>query len=189
MIRRLSRLAILVAAMVIPMAPAAAGGGCHPAPGAKMTTSSKSSVTIDQCAFGTTVTYAEPGDTVTWSNEDYVPHSVTGAALAWGTEKFLSKGDSVSYTFDEEGVFPYYCALHPTMVGAVVVGDGKGAARAAGIAAAAAELPPAEPAPAPSDGGTSPLLIALVAAAALAAVAVTARYGLTRRGGAAASQG
>ena len=37
-------------------------------------------------------------------------------------------GEKVSYTFSEEGVFPYVCILHPGMIGAIVVGDGIGPA-------------------------------------------------------------
>jgi len=35
----------------------------------------------------------------------------------------LQPGASISYTFDEAGVHPYACALHPGMSGAIVVGD------------------------------------------------------------------
>ena len=32
----------------------------------------------------------------------------------------------MSYRFDQDGVYPYSCLLHPGMVGAIVVGDGVG---------------------------------------------------------------
>jgi hypothetical protein len=35
----------------------------------------------------------------------------------------MREGGSVSYSFDEAGVYPYVCTWHPGMVGAVVVGD------------------------------------------------------------------
>jgi len=52
-------------------------------------------------------------------------HTVTGVANSWGTDEQIAEGQSVSYKFDKSGVFPYFCYLHPSMAGAVVVGDGR----------------------------------------------------------------
>ena len=183
MTRRLSILVVLaVAGMVLIPAGAAAGGGCHAAAGLEMKTSSKPLVMIAGCAFETTVTYIEPGDSVTWVNKDMAPHTVTGAAQSWGTEDLLDQGERVSYTFEDEGVYPYYCALHPSMVGAVVVGDAT-AAPAAGAVKPVKEAGDAAPVSAPldDDGGTSPAVLALAAAAALAALVAATRYVLNRR--------
>jgi plastocyanin len=188
MTRRRSLLMVLaVAGMVLAPGSVAAGGGCHPGPGVKMTSSSSKLVGIGGCAFRDTVTYVEPGDTVEWVNKDFVPHTVTGAALSWGDEKFLDKGDRVSYTFDEAGVFPYYCALHPTMVGAVVVGDGMNTmALGAGAAPVekiedAAPVSSTESAPIDTNDGLSPAVVALAVAAALGAGVIATRYALARR--------
>ena len=35
--------------------------------------------------------------------------------------KALDTDDSFSYTFDSAGTFDYFCALHPHMVGKVIV--------------------------------------------------------------------
>ena len=125
MVRRLSSLAFVVGLFVLMVPGAAAGGGCHVPPDLAMKSSTVTDVAIGECAFRDTVTYVDPGESVTWFNKDPVPHTVSGALGSWGDEKFLSRGDRVTYKFDEEGVFPYYCALHPAMVGAVVVGGGK----------------------------------------------------------------
>jgi plastocyanin len=166
----------------------ASAGGCHPEASIDMTSSSKTRVAIGGCAFVDTVTYVDPGDTVTWVNEDFVPHSVTGAALSWGNENFLDQTDEVSYTFEDEGVFPYYCALHPSMVGAVVVGDG-GSPGAPGAGGAAVDAPAAAPVSsaetgAAGTGGPSGIVLALSLVAALAAAVVATRYVLARRTGA-----
>jgi plastocyanin len=113
---------VLTGGLLLVAAPASAGGGlCHdPEP------TSASSVAVDakdNCFFPT-VLYVEEGATVTWTNRDFVPHSVTGLALGWGTgQKTLFRGDSVSVEFSDPGVYPYTCILHPGMVGAVVVGE------------------------------------------------------------------
>jgi plastocyanin len=123
MSRRSALLVILAFFGMLLVAPAAAGGGCYPQETQKMSASKSLTSKIEGCAFVSTVTYVQPGDSVTWVNEDPVPHSVSGALGSWGTEDYLEMGQKVTHTFKKEGVFPYYCVLHPSMVGAVVVGD------------------------------------------------------------------
>lgn len=180
MIRRLLLVLSAVALLVMPTA-ASAGGGCLPDPGLEPSSSSQRSVAIRNCAFVDTVTYVDPGETVRWVNRDHAPHTVTGAAVSWGTEDLLDLGDSVSYTFQEDGVYPYYCALHPSMVGAVVVGDAKGGAGSRGVTEAGSAAPVNATAPDDAEGGTPPADLALAAAAGLAAVAIAARILLGRR--------
>ncbi len=60
------------------------------------------------------------GARVTWTNEDAVPHSATDRARRWDTG-VLSKGAAGSTTFGEPGSFAYYCTVHPSMTGAVIV--------------------------------------------------------------------
>jgi plastocyanin len=66
------------------------------------------------------------GGTVVWTNEDTVAHTVTSGSgfddQNLGREfdsGFLGK--SFSHIFFKPGVFPYFCEIHPTMVGKVVV--------------------------------------------------------------------
>jgi plastocyanin len=96
-----------------------AGGGCHGAPTGE---AAGDRVSIEGCAFGPTVLRVEPGMTVTFVNDEAIPHTVTGAD--WGSREQLALGESVAFTFEGEGTYAYSCILHPGMVGAVVVGDG-----------------------------------------------------------------
>jgi len=66
------------------------------------------------------------GGAVVWTNEDSVAHTVTSGSgfndQALGREfdsGFLGKG--FSHIFFKPGVFPYFCEIHPTMVGKVIV--------------------------------------------------------------------
>jgi plastocyanin len=63
------------------------------------------------------------GDTVTWINNDSSPHTVTSSSND-GSIPFdsdvLRRGETFSFTFDKEGQYPYFCTLHPSMVGTVV---------------------------------------------------------------------
>ena len=64
------------------------------------------------------------GMTVTWTNNDNVGHTVTfrnGMADS-GKSLYLAGGAGTwSYTFMSKGIFPYFCTIHPSMVGVVIV--------------------------------------------------------------------
>jgi plastocyanin len=61
------------------------------------------------------------GETVTWINDDSGRHTVTSKDDGIFDSGIMRKGQSFSYTFDKAGEYPYYCTLHPNMVGTVVV--------------------------------------------------------------------
>lgn len=186
MVRRLLLVTTLVGASSLVLAPAVAGGGCHAGGDAAMTSGVDEEITIGGCLYVDTVTYVEPGERVTWTNKDPVPHSVTGAANSWGNEEYLSRGEKVSYRFEKAGVFPYYCILHPSMVGVVLVGDAKamlgtsvdGVKKIDLTAATTTDEGP------PADSGSSALVPGAAIALAVAAGAVLL-FVLKRRAGAA----
>ena len=60
------------------------------------------------------------GTTVTWTNNDPVAHTVTDVNQAWDSGLF-DQGYTYSKTFDQPGVYDYYCIPHPMMIGRVVV--------------------------------------------------------------------
>jgi plastocyanin len=63
------------------------------------------------------------GTTVTWRNEDDIPHTVTSAARLFKS-KALDTDDSFSFTFTEPGTYEYFCSLHPRMTATIVVEPG-----------------------------------------------------------------
>src|SRR5205814_10272448 len=71
-----------------------------------------------------TVTPAEvtvtAGTTVTVKNGDDSPHLVAASDGSFRS-KALDTGDSYSFDFTKPGEYGYFCALHPHMVGKVVV--------------------------------------------------------------------
>ena len=75
------------------------------------------------------------GDTVTWINDDLTSHTATSGNPESGSTGIFGgtddspeiigpEGDTQSFTFDESGEFEYYCTLHPSMVGTVIVTEG-----------------------------------------------------------------
>lgn len=76
---------------------------------------------------------AKVNQTVIWTNEDFSFHTVTSgdvgdtnsvrlfdSGLA-GPEALASTGKTYEFTFGSAGEYPYYCILHPGMVGTVIV--------------------------------------------------------------------
>ena len=78
------------------------------------------------------------GDTVTWINEDREKHTVTsgnssgrfgfiqgklGEPDGIFNSDLFAAGEEWSYTFEEIGVFTYFCNIHPWMSGMVVIGE------------------------------------------------------------------
>lgn len=66
------------------------------------------------------------GDTVTWSNDDTAAHTVTSGLASEGPDgnfdsSLFMAGATYEVTFDEAGEYPYFCMVHPWMVGTVTV--------------------------------------------------------------------
>jgi plastocyanin len=77
-------------------------------------------VKIDNFTFGPQRVTVKPGTTVTWINEDDIPHTVVSTSLAFRS-KVLDTDDKFSFTFTTAGTFEYFCSLHPHMTGTIVV--------------------------------------------------------------------
>ena len=60
------------------------------------------------------------GDTVTFKNEDDIPHQVIASDGSF-KGKALDTSDTSVFTFKTAGEFGYFCGLHPHMVGKVIV--------------------------------------------------------------------
>jgi nitrite reductase (NO-forming) len=90
-----------------------------------------SSKTTD--AFSPNPVSAKVGDTVTWTNNDIQPHTVTSGTSPSDPDKgkvfdsspnlnpLLNAKATFSHQFTQAGTFQYFCQIHPTMVGTVNV--------------------------------------------------------------------
>ena len=73
------------------------------------------------------------GQTVLWTNDDFSFHTVTSGEVGdtnpdrifdsglAGSTALASTGKTYEYTFEVAGEYPYFCILHPGMVGKVIV--------------------------------------------------------------------
>ncbi len=81
-------------------------------------------------AFSPNPIQVRVGNTVTWTNNDSQPHTVASGSNGQPDNKFnsspnfnplLNPGQTFSFTFTQAGDYPYFCMLHPNMVGTVSV--------------------------------------------------------------------
>jgi plastocyanin len=77
-------------------------------------------VGIDNFKFGPGTLTITKGTSVTWTNEDDIPHTIVLNALGVRS-KTLDTDKAFTYAFDKAGTFAYICGLHPFMKGQVVV--------------------------------------------------------------------
>jgi len=61
-----------------------------------------------------------PGTTVTWVNNDDIPHAVVETEKTFRS-KALDTDNKFSFTFTNPGEFSYFCSLHPHMTGKITV--------------------------------------------------------------------
>ncbi len=77
-------------------------------------------IKIDNFSFEPGTISISAGTTVTWTNNDDVPHVVASDESVFKS-KALDTDDRFSYTFTKPGTYKYYCAIHPKMTAKIVV--------------------------------------------------------------------
>ena len=76
-------------------------------------------VKIGNLTFGPQELKVKAGTTVTWTNEDDMPHTVV-SPNNFRSKVLDTKGD-YSFTFTTPGTYKYFCSLHPHMTGTIIV--------------------------------------------------------------------
>jgi plastocyanin len=109
-------LMLVLSAAVTSPALAASGATTTPPKAAKPTV-----VDIRDFAFAPKTLTVTPGTRVVWTNRDEEPHVVVSAGNQFATSKALDTSDTYAVTFDKPGTYTYYCAIHPMMVGTIIV--------------------------------------------------------------------
>ena len=100
------------------------------------------------------------GDTVTWTNSDRAPHTVTANDGSFD-KSLAASGGTAAVTFAATGTFAYHCNVHPTMTGTIVVqAASSGGSTTSAPAASGTVAAPATGSGTYSGGGTpSPLFV------------------------------
>jgi plastocyanin len=94
-------------------------------PAAAGESAAETTVKIDNFTFAPQRLTVKAGTTITWVNEDDIPHTVVATGLAFRS-KVLDTDDKYTFTFTTAGTFEYFCSLHPHMTGTIVVEPASG---------------------------------------------------------------
>ena len=108
--------ALLLCVLAVGCASTPAAG---PAPAGEGAISITRSFTFDPAQLSVT-----RGAAVTWTNADGTAHTVTSGAPGSPSGRFdqqLDAGRTFTFTFADAGTYEYFCTIHPTMRGQVVV--------------------------------------------------------------------
>ena len=77
-------------------------------------------IKIANFTFDPPILTMKAGTTVTWVNNDDIPHLVSEKDGKFRSSA-LDTGDKFSQTFSTAGTVEYFCAIHPHMTGKIVV--------------------------------------------------------------------
>lgn len=80
-------------------------------------------IIIKDFAFSPANCSVKQGTTLSFKNEDSVPHTATAlfnAPVLFDTGE-LAAGQSASISFDTAASIPYHCEIHPSMTGSIIV--------------------------------------------------------------------
>jgi plastocyanin len=160
-VKLVAAFALVAAPVVAAAGPArAGGGGCLDG----TTQGTGTTIRIVHACFTPTILHVQPGDRVTWINDDPFVHNIT--ANGWGHFDDLQPLQRYAATFDAAGLYPFSCTIHPGMSGVIVVGSGTGPGNGTtvGVAAPVEAVQPVASSDltVPSNGWAMPAAVALL---------------------------
>jgi plastocyanin len=77
-------------------------------------------IRVDNFTFNPDTVTVPLNSAVTWVNKDDIPH-VIASTDGMFKSKALDTDQQYSFTFTKAGTYQYFCAIHPKMVGKIVV--------------------------------------------------------------------
>lgn len=106
-----------------PVEPTTAPAPAEPteAPAAEAPAGTEHAVDIVNFAFSPSPLEISVGDTVTWTNQDGVPHTATGQNRDQLQSGTIPPGGTFSQAFTEAGEIAYFCEFHANMSGTIIV--------------------------------------------------------------------
>ena len=121
-------ISMMIAVLVITFAACSKSGGNsdpkpdpNPDPTPPTTTPvATAAVSIKDFAYSKATVNLKVGGTVTWTNEDTTPHTVTDQGGAFDSQSIAANA-KYAYTFPTAGTYTYHCTFHSTMASAKVV--------------------------------------------------------------------
>ena len=102
--------------------------GCSPQPNKQQAlpetnnlTGQTHDVEINNYAFSPSTLTLNIGDTVKWTNKQAIPHIVVSDSGSELNSPQIESEGTYSHTFNQKGTFAYYCSIHPSMKGTIIV--------------------------------------------------------------------
>ena len=77
-------------------------------------------IVIKDFMFAPNSLTVKAGSTVTWANKDDEPHSVVSDTGLFRSGA-VDTNETFSFKFDKPGTYHFTCAIHPRMVGTIIV--------------------------------------------------------------------
>ena len=104
----------------------AAANTSAPSTGSTPAAGGAGAITVKTFTFKPNPITVKAGETITWTNEDDILHEPTAGAPGKPGDAFKAvsldgKGATATATIAKPGTYPYYCAVHESMVGEIVV--------------------------------------------------------------------
>src|SRR5688572_17503867 len=112
---------LLVCATALGLASVAASSEAGKTTAAGTCQSGDIAVSIAGNAFDPAIANINVGETVCWTNNDPVGHTVTSNSGLFDSG-VLAPGEQFRFTFTSQGSYGYFCGLHPNMLGTVNAG-------------------------------------------------------------------
>jgi 3',5'-cyclic-AMP phosphodiesterase len=78
-------------------------------------------IAIDNFSFVPPERHVATGTTVHWVNRDDIPHRIGSADAKFPLSPVLDTNQGYTYTFAKPGTYKFFCTIHPTMQGVVIV--------------------------------------------------------------------
>jgi plastocyanin len=100
----------------------AAARASSPQPSSANTNSADAgAITINNFAFTPKLLRVHAGQRVSWLNHDDEAHRIVSAQRSFAPSPVLDSKATYSVTLATKGAYPYFCSLHPTMTGEIIV--------------------------------------------------------------------
>lgn len=78
-------------------------------------------IEISGFAFSPATLTINVGESVTWTNNQNVPHTITSDSGTELSSSNLGNGQTYSHTFNAAGTYNYHCSIHSIMKGTIIV--------------------------------------------------------------------
>jgi plastocyanin len=78
-------------------------------------------VNVDKLAFTPAEISAHAGDTIEWTNGDFLAHTATARSKDW--DLMIAPNQTGRLTLKRPGEIEYYCRFHPNMTGRISVAE------------------------------------------------------------------